>query len=167
MRRVICLFLCFALILPFTGCRQEEETKTVDFYYLRQKDSFVYGADDGVIARESRDCSGHTSDIRYLLTLYLQGPVSEDLRSPFPSGCVLENIKYDRGMMTLVISGPLSNLEGLNKSLVCVCLAKTCFSLTQAQSVQIQVRTSTDKTVTLNTISRADLIPDPASENNS
>ena len=136
MKKIICFLL--ALLFCFSGCAfGREDSQSVRFYYLRDPDNFIYGSADGVVTWEDRDASGHGYDIRYLLTLYLQGPVEENLESPFPAGCRLQELSRNGEELTLLLNANLSTLKDMDLTLACVCLAKTCFSLTDAQRVRI------------------------------
>ena len=156
MKRLLCLLLCIFLLIPFAGCSQEE--KTVMFYYLRQRDDYVYGTFDGVVTGEHRDSSGHTSNTRYLLTLYLQGPVTEGLVTPFPQNCTLEEVHREGSEISVTLSNSILSLEGMDRTLACVCLAKTCFSLTRAQTLEIYTRTETGKAELLDKVTVSDLL---------
>ena len=165
MRKLLCLLLTFALILPLAACQTEGNPK-VTFYYVRQRDDFIYGIADGVITGESRDNAGHMSDLRYVLTLYLKGPVTESLRSPFPAGCSLVSVKSEQNTLDVTLSGPLGSLDGIHKTLAWVCLAKTCFSLTTAQTLRIHHRTEDGAIELLQTISADDLLTENAETTN-
>lgn len=156
MRKLLCLLLILALILPLAACQVEGDPK-VTFYYVRQRDDFAYGIADGVITSENRDNAGHMSDIRYVLTLYLQGPTTEGLRSPFPAGCSLVSIKSEQNVLDVTLSGPLGALDGMDKTLACVCLAKTCFALTHSETVRIYHRSEDGTLMHLQSISADDL----------
>ena len=93
MKRFFCLLLCLCLFLP--GCSGELMKNPVTFYYPRQE--YRYGAEDGVISSEQREASGHTNDLRYLLSLYLIGPSSDELVSPLPWGTRLLGVSRDPG----------------------------------------------------------------------
>lgn len=164
MRKLLCLFLAFALIFPLTGCKVEDPKVT--FYYVRQRDNFLYGIADGVITSENRDCAGHMSDIRYVLTLYLQGPTTEGLRSPFPNGCSLVSIKSEQNRLDVTLSGPLGSLDGIDKTLACVCLAKTCFALTNSETLWVYHRTEDGSVKLLQRISSEDLLLENAESTN-
>ena len=78
MRRAFCLFL--AICLFFSGCSLSGERmrEPVTFYYPRRV--YQYGVEDGVIAAEQREASGHRKDLSYLLALYLRfikSPISK------------------------------------------------------------------------------------------
>lgn len=151
MKRVICLMLSLLLLGGLFGCAYSESSdilKPVEFFYPRKSDSFIYGADDGVIASESREASGHTGDLHYLLSMYLRGPQDAHLRSPFPSGCRLESVRREGDTLYLVLSAELTALENLELTLACASLTKTCLALTDAQQVSISAA-SGSKTVSI------------------
>ena len=135
MRKIIALTLAAFLLIGLTGCL--ETTDTATFYYTRFEDSYLYGMDNAVIAGEYRDVTGHSGDLKYLLTLYFHGPTTEYLRSPFPSGMVLRTVERQGDTVHVALSSSLTMLTGTDLTLACACLARTCFSLTDAQSVTI------------------------------
>ena len=135
MRKIIALMLAAVLLLGLTGCLQA--TDTAAFYYARYEDSYLYGMDNAVIAGEFRDITGHRGDLKYLLTLYFHGPTMEYLRSPFPSGLVLRSVEQDGSNLHVELSASLTMLTGTDLTLACACLAQTCFSLTEAETVTI------------------------------
>ena len=135
MRKIIALMLAAALLIGLTGCL--ETTDTVTFYYARHEDSYLYGLDNGVIAGESREVTGHRGDLKYLLTLYFHGPTTEYLRSPFPSGMVLRTVERQGDTVHVALSSSLTMLGGTDLTLACACLAQTCFGLSNAQAVSI------------------------------
>ena len=135
MRKIIALALAILLMVGLTGCIDIDDTAT--FYYTRFEDSYLYGMDNAVIAGEYRDVAGHSGDLKYLLTLYFHGPTTEYLRSPFPSGMVLRSVEQIGSAIHVELSASLTMLTGTDLTLACACLARTCFSLTDAQSVTI------------------------------
>ena len=135
MKRLFLLILAALLALSLLGCTQT--TSDAVFYYTRSPDSYLYGQSDGVIAGEYRDITGHDGDLKYLLTLYFHGPTLEYLRSPFPSGISLRSVERTGGNLSVELSASLTMLTGTDLTLACACLAQTCFTLTDAQSVTI------------------------------
>ena len=135
MKRIALLCLAAALLVSLAACAQTAHGAV--FYYTRTPDTYAYGQMDGVIAGEYRDTTGHDGDLKYLLTLYFHGPTLENLTSPFPSGISLRSVERSGGNLTVALSGSLTLLSGMDLTLACACLAHTCFSLTDAQSVTI------------------------------
>ena len=135
MRKMTALLLSIAVILSLTGCRSD--LKPVDFYYPRQTDSIQFGVPDGLISSDPREVAGHTGDLRYLISLYLRGPLDSGLQSPFPEGTMLEDISTEDGVVTVSLSREFSQLSGMELTLACACLSSTCFGLTDAEFVTI------------------------------
>ena len=66
MKRILCLILAVALFGALIGCHYKdggEFLEPVEFYYPRLSEHFLYGAQDGVLASEMREASGHTDDL--------------------------------------------------------------------------------------------------------
>ena len=135
MKRFFCLFLCLCLFLP--GCSGELMKNPVTFYYPRRE--YQYGAEDGVISGEQREASGHADDLRYLLSLYLIGPSSDELVSPLPWGTRLLGVSRENGTVTL-------ELTDTEFTLACACLTMTTLSITGGDEVTI---TSGSRSVTM------------------
>lgn len=141
MKRKLILFLIPALLCCFLGCSSEAtgttaNTNTVEFYY--QRTSYIYGASDGVIASETREIANRISTLPYLLSLYLRGPLDEDLTAPFPAGTKLLNVTQDGSTLCVTLDSTFSNLKNMNLTVACACIAKTCFSLADVTQVQIR-----------------------------
>ena len=151
MKRCICLLLILCMAIPFCGCAEEETSEPVRFFYLRYPDRYRYGSAEGVVTYEDRDASGHTGDVKYLLTLYLQGPADETLLSPFPG-----NLKD----MYITLDARFLTLKGMDLTLACVCLARTALSLVNAQTVHIQVSSDEGQISLVKSISSNSLFPE-------
>ena len=132
MKRFLVLLLILSLSL--TACGRDTG---VTYYYVRSADEYLYGVADGVMVGESREAAGHVDALRYLLILYFHGPVSENLKSPFPSGTRLEEMVQTEEELHIRLSGIVSTMEGTDLTLACACLARTCFGLTEIQTVTI------------------------------
>ena len=144
MRRILSLILLLAFLL--TGCSAygERLKEPVTFYYLRSE--LQYFVDDGVIASEERESAGHREDLTYLLALYLIGPADEDLVSPLPKGTKIYSAEQNSEEIVLNISNTTESMTDIEYSAACVCLALTCFDLTDAGQVTVN---SGDRTLTI------------------
>ena len=151
MKRIVCLLLTALL---FSGCHYSESgdiLAPVEFFYPRNTDSFLYGAVDGVLAAEVREASGHVGDLNYLITMYLRGPQEENLRSPFPAGCRLEDVRSGGNVLCIILSGEFTELENTELTLACAALAKTCLPLSGMERLRIDaVSDKKTFTITLN-----------------
>ena len=151
MKQFICLMLTLLLLCGLFGCHYSESgdiLEPVEFFYPRRSDAFVYGSEDGVLAAEVREAAGHAGDLNYLLSLYLRGPQRDDLRSPFPAGCTLEEVRSGGNTLCIVLSGEFTKLGGTELTLACTGLARTCLAMTDAQRIRIDAAAQ-EKTFTI------------------
>ena len=156
--------LCFALILILclSGCAigQERFKNPVTYYYLQDysdpdnRDAFFM---DGAIGSEIREAGDHRTDLNYLLSIYLQGPLDASLRSPFPAGCRPMDIRQDETALYLVLTPAITELSEMELTVACACIAKTCMELVDADTVQIS-GTSQDGTVTVSRTFARDML---------
>lgn len=123
---LICLTAC-------TGKASHEDTAL--FYYLRNE--MTYGREDSVITSQERQLSADTGDLFAIMHLYLAGSQDEGLSLPLPAGTVLTSVSLENQMVLLTFSQEFSGLEGVKLTLVCACISRTVFSLTDAQSICI------------------------------
>ena len=140
MKRIICLMLCMLMAAGLSGCLFHETSEFLDpveFFYPRKSTDFIYGSADGVIGSEIREASGHVDDLNYLLSMYLRGPQDSVLRSPFPSGCSLEDIHAEGTTLHIRLSTEFTTLEGTELTLACAALAKTCLTMTDYEYISI------------------------------
>lgn len=138
MKHLTCLFLCLVLLLSFNGCAANEEIEEpVQFYYLKAE--VTYDKAEGVIAPEIRDAGVHRNDLPYLLNLYFQGPKSEVFISPFQQGLALIHATQEDQELYLVLDNSLTDLVGLDLTLACACITKTCLELVPVSTVHISV----------------------------
>jgi hypothetical protein len=137
MKRILSLLLALLLIASLWGCtRQEDPDKPITFYYSRAE--YVYGNEGSVMGAEEREWNGQSDDLKGILTLYLNGPLNETLQSPFPSGTALVEIIVIDRQLIISLNNKLSLLSGIDLTLACACLSKTCFQLTDAEQITIK-----------------------------
>ena len=162
MNRVICLILTVLLLSSLCGChfgKSADLLEPVEFCYPRRSDAFIYSADDGVLGTEMREASGHKDDLNYLLSMYLRGPQDNNLRSPFPDGCKLEEVRHGGNTVCLVLSAEFAALENVELTLACASLTKTCLGLTDASRIRIDAVSET-KTVSITMDAKSLLLAD-------
>ena len=158
MKRTICLIALLAFALSGCSSAFSGSSDNVDFYYLRvckTQDDYQTYFSEGAFGTESRDMSGHLNDLEYLLTMYLQGPLDPQLRSPFPAGCSLIDVRMEGQKLIVYLSSGASLLDDLDLNVACACLAQTCMELANVNSVHIESR-STSNTVLFSTTITAD-----------
>lgn len=135
MKRFCVLLLLLSLMLSLCACASET---SVTYYYVRDELEYQYGTADGVMVGEIREAAGHVDDLRYLLILYFHGPLTDHLESPFPSGTALDEFSLEDGHLDIKLSGIVSMMKNPDLTLACACLARTCFDITDAESVTIR-----------------------------
>ena len=106
----------------------------VTFYYqiAKYQENMV-----SPIAGEEREVAGYRDNLKYLLTFYLMGPISQELASPLPQGTQLQSINQSSEELTIEISDTASTLSDSAFSLACACLSMTCMGLTNAAAVTV------------------------------
>lgn len=140
MKRYLCLILTLSVILGMGGCafgRQMDHP--VKFYYLSQ-----YPADEvpeSVMEPELREAGSHYRDLEYLLRLYLAGPESRTVTTPFPQGLALVSLNISDSAAEVILTDHLGDLTPLALNLACACLAQTIFGLTDVQRVSVSAQT--------------------------
>lgn len=138
MKRICSLILILSLALALGACTQNSSDfdQPVSFYYLQS--SMTHGSADSVIAAELREGSIYGSETYAFLEAYLLGPETPALTSPFPSGTTLiyADIYYDTLYITLDDS--FAQLTGIDMTLACACITKTCLEFTDVLTVQIR-----------------------------
>lgn len=146
MKRFASLLIIFSLLLSFSGCGAEKKSPSdaVQFYYIRS--DFEYHSEENVIVAEQRELSGSKDDISYMLTLYMLGPIKENLVSPFPSRARIIDIKEEDGSIRITLSGIDALLTDSKFSLACGCLAMTVFGIKDCQTVCVY---SGDRSISL------------------
>lgn len=137
MKRIIILLTLFSIFLCACSTQKEKPKSPVDFYYLNQTVS--YNSQTGIIAPETREGAGYENDTLSLLNVYIKGPNSQLLRSPFPDRMEILEITQAEGVAYLTVSDQICMLTGHDLTLACVCLSRTVMDLTDTDSVQITV----------------------------
>lgn len=139
MRRGLCLLLCLLLILPACGKEdtpsREEMAQPIEFYYRCKEDDLE--TQDAGIRSELRDLGTESLTAAQVLEQYLAGPVSGDLKSPFPSNLKLEGMKLEEGILTLDFNRRLRKLPGVQQTVAVACLVYTMIQLDDVDAVVI------------------------------
>lgn len=146
MKRFLCLFLVFMLLAALTGCSSPSFDPTI-FYYCRSPESYQYFETASIIVSESRDLTGHSRDLQYLVALYLAGPLDEDLISPFPRKTRLQEQEVNGSSLRIELTDLDSTMTDAEFSLAAACLAKTCIAYMLCQDATIQSGT---RSITIN-----------------
>lgn len=145
MKRIVCVFLTCLILFLFPACKSAEANE-ISFYYCRTSDAFRYFEEDGVIRTELRNITGHRNDLRYMVSLYLAGPMEEDLVSPFTNATRLIAAELTDQAVYIELSTHNKILTDAEFSLACACLTLTCMDFTSCETVTI---VSGDRSVTM------------------
>ena len=146
MKARILLILAIVFLL-LTGCSSPQREDTI-FYFCRSPEQYRYFEEDGVIYSESRDLMNHRNDLRYMISLYLAGPMTEGVVSPFTKATRLISAELRNNAVYIELSGHNNILTDSEFSLACACLTLTCMDYMACEQVTI---TSGDRSITMNT----------------
>lgn len=145
MKRIFCLVVTALLLFSLTSCSIDNSGRDQALFYFCRV-NYSYREKDSVITAEQRDITGHAGDLTYLLSLYLVGPLDEELASPFPSRTQLLSAEAMEDTLNLELSDTAKSLTDAQFSLACACLTMTCMELTEVSQVTI---ISGDRIITL------------------
>ena len=139
MKRFSIFVTVFALLLLSVACsgNKEDKTNCVQFYYTCREIDYESGA--AVFVAEERENVG---ELETLLGWYLQGPTTENAKNPFPADVALIQAKEQDGVLEVVLSKEFATLSGMELTLACGALSKTCFSLSEATEIRISAEDS-------------------------
>lgn len=135
MKKLIAIVISLLLLPGICGCqKQEQQPEGIAFYYCVTELSF--GIQDKAIEAEYRQ--GITKDHwANVLDLYLRGPETAGLRSPFPAGLKTVATSMEQNTAYITVTEELASLSGLELTLACASLAMTCLELTGAETIVI------------------------------
>ena len=134
MKKLIVFFT--AILLLLTGCGSGQRDGAL-FYYCRDPEQYRYFEQDGVIYSESRDLMNHRNDLRYMISLYLAGPMEEGVVLPFTKATKLISVETRDNVIYIELSGHNKILTDSEFSLACACLTLTCMDYMPCESVTI------------------------------
>ena len=132
MKKLICFLLCLLLLC---GCSSgKNRDNTVFFYYCQA--STENSLSETVVTAEQREVSADPTDLKNILSLYLIGPLDEELSSPF-RGMKLVSVEKEDSLLLVELSCNDRSLTDIRFSLACACITMTCLELTEAEQVSI------------------------------
>lgn len=139
MKRTICLILSAVLLFGLCACSQDRDNfqQPVIFYYTHPEELISFNSEEGVVSSEMREGKNYTNDLQGLLDLYLCGPVSDELRSPFPAGVNVQTMVPEGNTLQITLSPEFAKLTGLDLTIACACLSMTVLELTEYEAVRI------------------------------
>ena len=157
MKRITALSLLLVLMLLFSACNQSDSTDTVAFYYARDPRSQSVPSETFYTVENRRITTSNTN-LRYLLSLYLQGPLGDGFVSPFPAGTRLVKLDIHNDHLFIQLSQEFAELSNIDLTLACACLSLTCFDLADANQVTIFTSATEDHPAVEFTLTREDLL---------
>ena len=145
MKKLRMILAILLLLSVMAGCTLRKDSESnVTFYYSRS--DYAFGTEDSVIASESRDIAGHEGELQYILSLYLMGPLEEELTAVFPTSIRLVSTTRGDSHLTVELTPMDGALSDAEFSLACSCLSMTCMKLTGCTHVTV---ISGEQTLTL------------------
>lgn len=139
MKRFALLLLC--VLFLFSGCSFSQDASSSDmlqpigFFYL--SDDGRYHSPTGPLKAEVRDL-GADSSVEQILSLYLSGPESEHLQSPFAKGTKAEEAVMEDTVLLLSPSEEFFSLQGADLTLAAACIVYTMTQLPEVEAVVLQ-----------------------------
>lgn len=138
MKKFFALILSVALLTGLIACVAEDNSSPGQTCFYYPKARYTYGAKEMVLVPEQRDITGHESDLKYLLALYLVGPLDENLVSPFPAQVRLLSVQESDNRLLVRLTDSGKAINDAEFTLASGCMAKTCFDLMDVESVTIR-----------------------------
>lgn len=139
-QRTLLLFAALLLAALLSGCLTQEPTPVsenmVSFYY--RQSTLQYGTRNGVLSSELRSVVDR-SDYAAWLNVYLRGPLSSELSSPFPKAVTVQEVSQSGACVRIVLSNQFSKLLGVDRTLANACLTLTLTQFDGVESVLIEV----------------------------
>ena len=136
MKRFLSTILILSFLLCTTSCYQEEtEPKGIAFYYCVSQRDYTSGST--VLSAEHRADVPEDS-LPQALELYLSGPLSPDLLSPFPQNLKILGAYQEGKTVYLTLSTELAGLSGIDLTIACGCLTLTTLAIANAEQVEIR-----------------------------
>ena len=124
------------LLLTLTGCQRKEPIQApAAFYYPRAE--IVYHDPSGVIAPEQRETVMLQKSLSKILSLYVNGPESDEYRNPFPAGTQIVELTVADNAVNIAFSDEFSQLSGIDLTIANACIGQTVFHLTDASVIKI------------------------------
>lgn len=133
MKRPAALVLLLAAIICLSGCLTSKSDGSPTFYYLHKEPTYT----ESIIGSEPRLSVEADSDLGYLLALYLSGPISNDLYSPFPKGAAIDSLDRNGETLEITMNSVFGKMTGITLTKACACLALTVFENSEVQVVFI------------------------------
>ena len=138
-KRVFALMM--SLLLLFSGCAASEKSEENGTLYYLYADIDAHRGGDAIGQENcTLDLSPDTlTAAENLLLRYLQGPESEELKSPLPTNLQVQDLALNGTTLTVDMSSVYTILSGVDLTLADSCLALTLSQLPGISRVSITV----------------------------
>ena len=135
---LFCILITISIIL--CSCSNTAKNDSILFYYCSAQEN--YSTTGQAIQYEKHNT---TEPLAYskLLSVYLDGPRSSNLTSPFPEGTKLVRCSLEQQIVQIVLNDQFSKLTGIELSIACACLCLTAENITGCAQVQISAENMT------------------------
>ena len=139
-KRILCSVFAFLMFILCSCSHAVIANEPVTFYYpwADLLSVMKQNPDCNSIGSEDRDISGDRSSLSYVLSLYFLGPQDAALISPFPDGTSTISTQLNGSTLTLTLTPTFAQLKGIDRTIACTCLAKTCFDMTGVDIIVIE-----------------------------
>ena len=143
MKKLMMIFLSLCLLV-LAGCgknfgKADPMDRSITFYYPAM-DETSYDSPSGALYQETRELELQSNEIGEILKLYLQGPLNQQAKSPFPAEMELLDMSMEQGTLTLYVTNHWLELSLLEEHIAEACLVKTMTQLPNVE--QICLRTA-------------------------
>lgn len=145
MKRIFILLTVLFCCLFLSSCSAQDDSPAymvdpIRFYYCRtvSDEPAAYEYDTGSIGYEYRDLGEERLSPEQVLSIYLNGPENEDLRSPFPPELDAISVHLERGVLTVRFNGAIARLSGMDLTASAACLVHTMTQLDEIEFVKME-----------------------------
>lgn len=156
MTRIKLVSFLLGFLLLLSACNHSDSGDTVTFYYARNPQHKTAPIETFCTA-ETRNITSQNTNLRYLLSLYLQGPLDSNSVSPFPANTQLVKLDMHNRQFFIQLSQEFAELSGIDLTVACTCISLTCFDLADVDRVTVFTPASEDYPAVEVTLSREDL----------
>ena len=141
MKRLTCFVLAAVAIFSLSACNQSnvDFENPVNFYYIYPTEQISFNSSEGVIGYEIREAKSFVDNLQKLLDIYLKGPESNTMQSPFPANVHIDTIELQDNVLLITLSPEFTKLTGLDLTIACACLSMTVLELVECDAVKINV----------------------------
>lgn len=134
------MLLLAAMCALLCACLAQEPAPAaenmISFYY--RLTDLQYETYSGVLSSELRTVPDRANYAAWL-NVYLRGPLSGELASPFPRSVTVERVSQIGACVSVVLSEQYSALLGIDRTLANACLTLTLTQFEGVESVRIEV----------------------------